>query len=126
MQRRFDEIEEHVKVCKQIYDLIQLDRLPKDSSIEEMYIIGRAGRAIPQGASDPLRRSPFKSDRSKQARDLDYTSRERSKQQLAKIWHERPSLEEVGAVCAELVELKRLKISLAAEVEKRKKEQTFA
>lgn len=126
MGPQFAEIENHVKVCKQIYDLIQLDRLPKNYSIGDIYHIGMAGRDMPQGASDPLRRSPFKSDRNKQARDLDNTSREKSKHQLAKIWHERPSLEEVGAVCAELVELKRLKISFAAEFESFKPKQTFA
>jgi len=118
---QLDLLDRHVSTCYKIWPLVRANMTWKDHSIRDLYTMGMEGRKIAGGSRRDANQSPTKN----RVVQLDTLATNANKRELARIWHEGLSLEDVTGLCVDDNELRRLLISCAATKANFKPRQIF-
>lgn len=121
MRNALERVRHHVATCKVIWDTVSIGLLSAKIDIAEQYAFVAATGRLPVGARTPSRRSPQKVKGARPESAL----RTAHMQHLTKIWQEGLTIADVPVICADHLELKRLKIGCAAEASPQRWLQVF-
>lgn len=121
LRRQMKLLEQHVKACYEIWELIRIDMVSTKHTIEELYKMKLEEQALPLGRRPVMNHSPVKRGVARPENIV----KEANKRALAKVWHGTLEVDDMSLLCVDGNELKRLMVSSSATIPKHKPKQVF-